>query len=324
MAQGLAVAKLHQESLVFYEPLLTLEESVSPELYLELGRSYRALGAHGKAEECFQNCIQLDEDHIDARVQLAEMYEELKLEEQAFLYVNEIMALRRQKNVPIKPRKPRRRKAAPDSADDATAKMIPKLAAKTSMKAKAKANTTATSGSIAGVDDDVEKTADGDAAAYSDSHTYTDDDDGGGSGSGSATADGDAFVATKRARKLYYKPRRLADPSERRKEEDMRKQRLLEQYDVMQQVGARMRRGERQATKLWMEAARDLIADFRSCKFFYPWDKYVQFLGYKGPAARKKASADNTEVDPLDANLDAMADRLSHSKCYHWSRSTLC
>lgn len=318
MAQGLAVAKLHQEALIFYEPLLTLEESLSPELYLEIGRSYRALSSHGKAEDCFQNCIQLDEDHIDARVQLAEMYEELKLEEQAFLYVNEIMTLRRQKNVPIKPRKQRRRKIPPDSLDGAAAKNIQKLAAKASTKANAKPNTTTTSGSIADVDPDVDINTDRDADAYSDTHTNTDDEDEDGD------AEGDAFLATKRARKTYYKPRRLADPSERRKEEDMRKQRLLQQYDVMQQVGARMRRGERQATRMWMEAARDLIADFRSCKFFYPWDKYVQFLGYKGPAGRKKVVADNAEVDPLDANLDAMADRLSHSKCYDGSRSTLC
>jgi general transcription factor 3C polypeptide 3 (transcription factor C subunit 4) len=58
-----------------------------------------------------------------------------------------------------------------------------------------------------------------------------------------------------------------------------------------------------------MEAAQDLIEDFRSFKTFYPWDKYVHFLGYPG-AAQTQAQ---TGATPLDADLAAMADRLSHS-----------
>lgn len=51
-----------------------------------------------EAEESFQMAIAIDQDNIDARVHLAKMYEELDEQEQAFIYVNEIMNLRRAHN----------------------------------------------------------------------------------------------------------------------------------------------------------------------------------------------------------------------------------
>jgi general transcription factor 3C polypeptide 3 (transcription factor C subunit 4) len=29
----------------------------------------------------------------------------------------------------------------------------------------------------------------------------------------------------------------------------------------------------------WMAAAKDLVDEFRSFREFYPWDKYLKFLG---------------------------------------------
>jgi general transcription factor 3C polypeptide 3 (transcription factor C subunit 4) len=53
-----------------------------------------------------------------------------------------------------------------------------------------------------------------------------------------------------------------------------------------------------------MKAAKDLIDDFRSYKDFYPWDKYIKYLGYGGNVLGSAATpARNTK-------LAAMAERL--------------
>lgn len=63
-------------------------------LLLQLGRCYLATGEQPAAEECFLAAIDADEDSIDARIELANMYEGAKEDEEALILATEAMALR--------------------------------------------------------------------------------------------------------------------------------------------------------------------------------------------------------------------------------------
>ncbi|KAM3504076.1 hypothetical protein MY10362_003782 [Beauveria mimosiformis] len=71
------------------------ETSNAPDstILLQLGRCYLAAGEQPKAEECFLAAIDADEDSIDARIELANMYEEAKEGEEALILAAEAMAL---------------------------------------------------------------------------------------------------------------------------------------------------------------------------------------------------------------------------------------
>ncbi|RDA89700.1 hypothetical protein CP533_0672, partial [Ophiocordyceps camponoti-saundersi (nom. inval.)] len=65
-----------------------------PALLLLLGRSYLAVGEHSSAEECFLAAIEADQDSIDARIELANIYERAREDEEALILAAEAMALR--------------------------------------------------------------------------------------------------------------------------------------------------------------------------------------------------------------------------------------
>lgn len=199
-----------------------------------MGKCYLNENRNREAEESFQQAITLDQDNIDARVQLAKLYEALNEQEQAFIYVNEIMNLRRLQNS---------RKKQQKSQD--------------------------------------------------------------------ITQDNDTLMPTVTRTKSYYKPKRLINVEERQRQEQAASDRLQEQYSVMRLERDAMRAGDEKATLAWMEAAADLIDDFRGFKTFYPWDKYVRFLGYTVGPARGQPQ---TGATPLDADLVEMANRISFSK----------
>lgn len=61
---------------------------------LQLGRCYIIAGEQPKAEESFLAAIDADQDSIDARIELANMYEKAKEGEEALILAAEAMALR--------------------------------------------------------------------------------------------------------------------------------------------------------------------------------------------------------------------------------------
>lgn len=67
-------------------------------ILLQLGRCYILVGEQPKAEECFLSAIDVDEDSIDARIELANMYEKAKEGEEALILAAEAMALQDAQN----------------------------------------------------------------------------------------------------------------------------------------------------------------------------------------------------------------------------------
>ena len=241
VAPKLLEAGLYQDSLAFYLALKRHPSLVTPSLYIAMGKCFLGDRLDFKAEDCFQTAIQMDDDNIEARMELAKMYELVGEQEQAFIYVNEVMSIKRSQNTRLRPgQKLGRRRARIDGPPSEPSEPQ-------------------TDGSI--MDNRVPRT---------------------------------------------YKTRRLAAPAEKQIQEAARAEQLQAQYYTMRTEHEGMRHGEARATNEWMDAARDLTDDFRSFKAFYPWDKYVKFLGYTGGS---RAQAETS----LDSDLTAMAERLSRS-----------
>lgn len=234
-ADGLQQAGLYSEALKFYQALLKAGHDQDATLRLEIGKCYLRTGQDREAEESFQTTIHLDRDNIDARVELARMYEDLDDQEQAFIYVNDLIRLRREQS---------NRKRQNEEEED-------------------------------------------------------------------PVVDDDAFMpAVARRTRSYYQTKRLMNKEERRRKEAETAERLLEKYSVMRLERNGMREHDPRATKAWMEAALEMIEDFRGFKQFYSTEKYVRFLGYNG-AGREQPL---TGATPLDNDLAEMAKRISSRK----------
>jgi len=63
---------------------------------LQHGRCLVELNDHSAAEEFFLAAIEADEDNIDARIELAGLYERMQEREQAFILVQEVLSLQAQ------------------------------------------------------------------------------------------------------------------------------------------------------------------------------------------------------------------------------------
>ena len=247
VADRLQASKLYQHALRFYEPLKRIPQETTGDLYVQMGYCFLGDKLQMQAEECFHAAVQLDEHNIEARIELAKMYESLNEHEQAFIYVNEVMSIRRIQNpAPVK----RRRRGGRQAKVDGSPLVQSKEA----------------------------------------SEQGSDDEE---------------FTAVKYYK---YKRHRLADPDGKLEEETTRTELLQIQYHTLRRKYEEMRNGNHEAVHAWMTAARDLTDDFRSVRSFYPYDKYVRFLGYKEKEAGSVADGS------LDSELAAMVERLSQRR----------
>ncbi|KAM7205098.1 hypothetical protein V8F33_001339 [Rhypophila sp. PSN 637] len=224
---------------------------VDADVLVSRGRCHLALGDKSAAEECFIAAIETEEDHIEARVQLANMYEgeqEQEGREEAFLLVREALNLEARQGADGKMRKPRKSR--------------------------------------------------------------------GPYGPRKPREDKDGPPRPHGAKKSTYIPRRLIN-AEKRKQQDLKMTEvasknyatLMELRDKVVAVADKQTRSEadKQAEAAWMAAARDLVDDFRSYKEFYPWEKYIKYLGYGGNVQGQAS------LPARSFKLAAMAQRLQQT-----------
>lgn len=103
-------AGLFQNALSFYQWVKRVPGQATAFLYIRMAKCFQASGLDFKAEECYQTAIQIDGNNIEARIELARIYEALNQQEQAFIFVNDAMAIQaRDETQAATPRKPRRR-----------------------------------------------------------------------------------------------------------------------------------------------------------------------------------------------------------------------
>lgn len=223
----------YDDAMKFYQPVRQFPEEVDAQLLVQMGRCFLRLSEDLKAAQSFKQAIEIDGGDVDARMELARMYEKSKQPEKAFSYVTEIIQVKKT----LRPEtKLQRLKVSENNQRSATreANLAPRKAAKERALRLARAPT--------------------------------------------SQIDKDDIVLT-----AEY---------------------LQSRYQLLKSEQSAMRDGVEASTLSWMEAARALTEDFRSFKTFYPWDKYIRFLGYSGNV---RVQAETS----LDSDLTAMAERLS-------------
>ncbi|KAK4457364.1 hypothetical protein QBC42DRAFT_279316 [Cladorrhinum samala] len=203
------------------------------------GRYNIAIGDKSAAEECFIAAIEDDEDHIEARVQLAKMYEgeeEQEGREEAYLLVHEAMNLEARKGIRLGLLSKRRGRRGPYG---------PRKGGPRKPRKPRDPN-----------------------------------------------------------KKSRYVPRRLINAEKRRQQELEMTAEATKNFALMKELEGAALLGDDQAKTGWMKAAKELVDDFRSYKQFYPWDKYIKFLGYVTEEGGQSA------VPARNMKLRAMEERL--------------
>ncbi|KAI0165809.1 hypothetical protein GGR57DRAFT_448833 [Xylariaceae sp. FL1272] len=97
VAMALYASDLRSSALRFFEPLLQIPDVLGPPTLLAAGRCYLEMGKKRQAEECFTSAIDMEEENseasIDARYELAKMYEGAREDREAYILVNEAIKL---------------------------------------------------------------------------------------------------------------------------------------------------------------------------------------------------------------------------------------
>ena len=94
IAEALAFCENPSSAIRYYELLRDLPGGNDAAISLQLGRCYIMKGEPAIAEEHLLAAIDADEDNIEARIELANMYEKAREEEEALILAAEAMALR--------------------------------------------------------------------------------------------------------------------------------------------------------------------------------------------------------------------------------------
>lgn len=209
-------------ALDFYNFYGRLNGAFDSETLVQIGKCYLELQDQATAEEMLIKAIEDDDDNIDARYELAQMYEMAQEHEEAFLLANEALQLQHDR------RQDEGDKEYEDDEEEepAVAKERKKRAFRKKYKRQKKAK----------VD------------------------------------------RPKRVKRQYV--RRMAGKAKRELYEHNVTESFRSKYQRAQDLREGMASGDKEAQDEWMAAAQDLVDDFRSFKEFYPWDKYLSFMGY--------------------------------------------
>ncbi|KAK1959796.1 RNA polymerase III transcription factor tfiiic [Colletotrichum sublineola] len=252
IADELFAVQRYSEALDYYELLRHSIYGQDATLLLHLGRCYLTKSDLVAAEDCFLVAIEVDESSIDARIELARIYEKAKEEEEALILVTEAIALQ-------------------------------------------------------GISDDSNQFGDGR------------EDMGGNLGRSAPGARASALAngnkprrkrepkrgpATSRIVRPRYRPKRLVAPDQRMQEERARADELTRRYEIVRNLKKEIQAGDHSLIATWMTAAGELVGEFRSFRKFYPWDKYLKFLG----AANDVVFSASSRTQPV---LSELAERLS-------------
>ncbi|KAI1801601.1 TPR-like protein [Daldinia bambusicola] len=270
-------------ALRFYEPLRE-PDLLDTESLIRAGQCYLDAGDKRQAEECFTTAIDQDEANseacIDARYELAKMYEAAREEREAYILVNEAIKLQEAHDQA-------REQARADDED-------------------------------LGDDNDEGRMSDDDTSLLQTALGRVTGEEMGAKPIRThrpLRPKGEKPKLKPKPRER--KPRAPPDPSRRRRklfgrtdemqqEEKRRAEELSEAWKVVRESRVSSEADANGPSNTFLSAARVLVDDFRSYKDFYSWDKYLAHLGIN--QAREKI-----EARKGNPNLLAMAERLSNN-----------
>ncbi|KAI1374664.1 TPR-like protein [Hypoxylon crocopeplum] len=264
-------------ALHFYEPLRTAD-LIDAESLVRAGRCYLNAGDKKEAEECFTTAIDQDEPNsaacIDARYELAQMYEAAREEREAYILVNEAIRLQEARERAHEEEEKRRGdNDKDDQEDDDGAPSAPLQGP--------------------GAEKDVEAIIKRSKRPLKPK--------------GERPEPKPKEPKPKAQPKPAVRRRKLfAGTAELQEQEKRRSSELVEAWKVVRASRASAEVDADGPSNAFMSAARELVDDFRSYKDFYTWDKFLAHLGVD--QAREKI-----EARKANPNLLAMAERLSHN-----------
>lgn len=332
------------------------------------GKCNFELHDHAAAEESFLAAIEADEENIDARYELAKMYEKVQEKEQAYILVNEALSLQaaQQERQQMEDRRageqdqgetgeghaslagegtgavPEKRRGPMASLETAAYRVFFDTEGRVVRRYRKfrkgphgeEFPITAERRRYPG--DSVAAQRPGEEGF---DYNQGNEGDGGGTAGESSLGRRQPISGTarvhiprqrrqllphqRRRRVLRGHARRLfASPAEQAEFEASTSARLRSRYQLCRELKERADGGDERASHEWMEAAKELINDFRSFREFYSWDKYVQFLGVNNFLHDRSATMATAKGHPGEvgsgrqhsSQLAALAERLHQSK----------
>ncbi|KAK9460495.1 uncharacterized protein V1516DRAFT_652483 [Lipomyces oligophaga] len=96
VANALLEAEQYEQALVLYLPIAELDQYSTPAVILSMGRCLHGLRDFAQAETAFKTVIANDENNLDARIALAEVYEATGRRQEALELVHEVMRFRKE------------------------------------------------------------------------------------------------------------------------------------------------------------------------------------------------------------------------------------
>lgn len=252
MASALYEKNNYSQSLRFYEPLWDIPDALDANALLRAGRCYLNLGDKRQAEECFTAAIDVDELNyqpcIDARLELARMYEAAREEREAYILVSEALRLQEAQEEEEDPLDGDMDLNADDMEEDELDPPNLSINRDPRMDAQRKKKPARRVVRMRG--------------------------------------DRPKSKAEKPLRSLHPKvqrqrPRVFGYSEEVQKEEERRSVDLATKWQIVRDSREESGPDERGPPESFMTAAGPLVDDFRSYKDFYSWDNYLTHLGIK-------------------------------------------
>ncbi|KAI0202148.1 hypothetical protein F4808DRAFT_422090 [Astrocystis sublimbata] len=262
VASALYESDLKPMALRFFKTLLVIPDVLDAAALLAAGRCYLDAGDQRQAEECFSAAIDADEADdeasIDARYELAKMYEAAREDQEAYILVNEAIRLQRVR----------------DEAEDED------------------------------YEDFLEQDSDDDRQIRRPARKRR-----------PRIRRAPRPPKPKAPKKPKSNAREARQPRPRRKVFGRNEDTTLEDRRRAEELALAWKiiHGTRESTdsttqtgpsEHFMKAAKELVDDFRSCKGFYSWEKYLSHLGID----------ENKQIFvSRNRNLIEMRERLSHN-----------
>lgn len=128
VADALKEVGLIEDALRYYKPIQQTGEYADVSFFMAMGECCMHLGQLEDAENCYLTVAEHDSRNVESRVQLAKLYENIGMTEQAFKYVNEAVLLGRQETGRQRRRKDTRLEQL--AREFRTAEISPELPAK--------------------------------------------------------------------------------------------------------------------------------------------------------------------------------------------------
>lgn len=266
IGSALYESNLREMTLSFLEPLLSIPDVLDSAALLAAGRCYLDAGDKRQAEECFGAAIDVDESNdeasIDARYELAKMYEAAREEQEAYILVNEAIRLQ-QAHDEAEGEDDEDDMGSDDEARNRSGAGVVRKARPKKQRAPRQLKPRAPK----------PKALD---------------------------ENGNEIRRSRPRRKVFGRSDEVTLEEKRRAEE------LADAWRTIHSVrGADDSYKGTGPSDTFMRAAKELVDDFRSCKGFYPWEKYLVHLGI---------NEDKQVYVTRNRNLIEMKERLSHSK----------